>query len=224
MATLTRRCERRALVLLVLFLQVATAPASSAKSARSAGVIVLSSPLWITAVKRVDRPYSWSFPEPATSEHFTVVNAGYWLWSKENSTQVTYEFSLNVTNPFPERVFTRATLENPESAEKAIVYEHYLDPDNRTTKVTHGPLRSLKMNQEYTLTFEAFSEPSRTILLDRVTQQIVSLVDNADGCVDLAKEAKQEHFAGIPAPGKKKEDVAVKKLRFVCEKLDRGRP
>ena len=215
-----RRCGRCSLLLIVLIL-AADPFVSAANRMRDKFVIVLSSPLWITGIKQTDRPYSWGFPEPATSEHFVVVNGGYWLWSKQLSTQVTYEYSLNVLKPFPGKVFTRAILKNPDKSGEAIVYEHHLDLNERTTKITHGPLQKVRVDQKYTLTFEVFTDESRTTLLERVNQQIVSSVDNTDGCVELSKEAKREYFARVQAPGQDNKFVAVEKVHLVCEKLDR---
>ena len=197
------------IVLATTYAEVASAPVMPPQGGAA---IYLERPVWLSGISN-DAIVSdaGQLPAPERTEHFVVVNAGYWLVNQDKPSQVVYEFALTVTKPFERRVFTRIRLDNPEDASSPITYEHYLDPAQKSTKVTHGPLKQVRANAQYTLMLEIFADESRSVLLERVAQKIVSPLDNASGCVQL-------HPSIMKALFYVKKNIPLEKLSLACDK------
>lgn len=185
---------------------------------RGGAAIMLKNPVWLTGVQEAGEgtkqaPYASGYPLPVKTAHFVVVNAGYWLANQSKPTQAIYEFALTVANPFEHRVYTRALLDNPAESASPIKYEHYLDPEERSTKVTHGPLSGIKQGSRYKLLFEVYSDEGRSILLERVEQEIIAPLDNTSGCVVLTPDIMLAAFPSLSNAG-----VPINKVILACDK------
>jgi len=88
-----------------------------------------------------------------------------------------YKVFIDVVTPPEKRIYTRAILQNPQDPKAPFVYEHYLDPEIRSTTLTHGPVQGLRIYQDYTVEFIAYSDETRTKEIDHLTQKIRSYVD-----------------------------------------------
>lgn len=185
---------------------------------KGGAAILLKNPLWLTGVsdgkgKPELAPYAKQFPIAVSSEHFKVVNAGYWIANQGKPSQAFYEFALTVIKPFDNRVFTRILIDDPAEREKAIKYEHYLDPAEKSTKATHGPLSNIKRGERYTIRFEVFADEARTVSLDKVVQELVAPLDNTNGCVGLQPEVMLAALPGV-ASGK----APIDKIILACDR------
>ncbi len=125
-----------------------TAGAAPVVPPKGGAAIILKSPVWLTGVSSPEdkmdlAPYAKQFPVAVNTEHLRVVNAGYWIANQDKPSQVFYEFAMTIAKPFAGRVFTRALLQNPAEPDQPIKYEHYLDPKEKSTKATHGPLANI---------------------------------------------------------------------------------
>jgi hypothetical protein len=182
--------------------------------------IFLKEPIYLTGISANPRdanlaPYSIEFPDAARTEHLRVVNAGYWLVNQVKPTQIFYEFTLSISKPFDKRVFTRVRLDNPAEPTKPIQYEHYIDPTEKSTKATHGPLRMVKRGEKYTLRFELFADEARAVLLEELQQEIVAPLDNTSGCTELQQSVM---LAAFPALTSSKVKVPFDKVILACDK------
>lgn len=148
-----------------------------------------------------------------STEHFKVVNAGYWIANQGKPSQVIYELALTVIKRFDKRVFTRILIDDPAERDKPIKYEHYLDPAEKSTKATHGPLSNVKRGEKYTVRFEVFADEARTVSLDRVVQEFVAPLDNTSGCVGLQPDVMLAVLPGL-ASGK----APIDKIIFACDR------
>ena len=156
--------------------------------------VMLTEPVWVIGVKDEQVAYTKDYPEIVKSEHFEVVNAGYWIATMGSKTIARYEFTLTVTSPFPTKVYTRTILSNPKDLLNPIQYEHYLNPEEKSTRVFHGPLSGIVPDEKYKLTLEVFKDKERTVLLEQVTQEIVAGFDTENGCVSLTPELEDHLF------------------------------
>ena len=174
---------------------------------KGGAALVIKDPVWLTAVSLSDdeskrSPYANEFPAAVQTEHLKVVNAGFWLANdKKLLTQVYYQFSMTVAKPFEGRVYTRVLMDNPADPAKPIQYEHHLDPKERSTEATHGPLASVKRGEKYTLRFEVFSDEARTKSLEQVVQAIIAPLDSTSGCVELRPEVMLAAFPKLAGQG-----------------------
>lgn len=185
---------------------------------KGGAAILLKDPVWLSGVSSSlvagkEAEFARDFPPPVETEHLKVVNAGYWLANVKKPTQVFYEFTMTVKAPFEGKVFTRVLLEDPSARDAPIKYEHYIDTPERSTKVTHGPLSSVRLGEKYTLILEVFSDEARTKSLERVAQSIVAPLDNTSGCVVLRPEVL---MAALPALASQK--VPIDKIMLACDR------
>lgn len=139
-------------------------------------------------------------PDEVKSKNFTLANSGFWVYydipradqytTNYNGSNLTvrYEYTLNRKKGFTDKVYQRAVLENPEDQNKPFTYESVLDSSNKASKVFHGPLKNIVMGKKYKLTFEFYSDEKRTKLLEKVTQEIRSTIDNTKGCIKIMPE------------------------------------
>lgn len=158
-----------------------------------------SKPIWFPATETTDykrvAPFAENFPPLTKTEHFSVINAGYWLGRRDGKlNQVVYLFQVNVDKLYASRVYTRVSLENPSDPSKPIIYEHYLDPEEGNTRIAHGPLNNVKLGQQYVLSLDVFSDEARTIPIEKVVQVIESPLDNTSGCVVLPPKTMVFYF------------------------------
>lgn len=185
---------------------------------RGGAAIILKNPVWLSGIQEVGEgakqaPNASELPLPVKTGHFVVVNAGYWLANQAKPTQAIYEFALTVAKPFERRVYTRTLLDNPADSATPIKYEHYLDPAERSTKVTHGPLTGIKRGSRYKLIFEFYSDEGRSFLLERVEQEIMASLDNTSGCVELAPEVLIAAFPSLSSSS-----VPIEKIILACDR------
>ena len=182
-------------------------------------VIMLKNPVWLTGISekrdgKLIAVYSADFPPPVTTEHFAMFRAGYWLANQQLPTEVIYRFLIDVRQSYDKRVYTRSIVDNPSDVAKPIKYEHYLDPKEKSTTTTHVGLSNVERGKHYTYVFEAYEDENRTILLERLTQEIVSPLDNVSGCVQLEPAIMREVFPGAekgtPAP--------IDKIMLACDR------
>lgn len=180
--------------------------------------IILKEPVYLTAISAnpLDAsfaPYSIEFPDAVKTEHLRVVNAGYWLVNQGKPSQIFYEFTLSILRPFEKRVFTRVRLDDPAEPTKSIQYEHYIDPAEKSTKATHGPLSMVKLGQKYSLRFELFSDKARTVLLEALQQEIVAPLDNTSGCIELQPPIMLAVFPALTSS-----KTPLDKVMLACDK------
>jgi hypothetical protein len=182
-------------------------------------VIIVKEPVWLTGISETHEgklvaPYSADFPPPATRDHFATVHAGCWLANQGRPTMVIYQFRIGVTQSFDKRIYTRSIIDNPADMANPIKYEHYLDPKEKTATTTHIDLANVQRGKRYKYVFEAYEDENRTVLLDRMTQEIVAPLDNVSGCVQLEPGILLAVFPGAdkgsPAP--------IEKLMLACDK------
>ena len=178
--------------------------------------ILLKEPVWLTGTAEPSAIYSTSYPQPVKTERFEIVNAGFWLANQTKPTQVIYEFTLRVIKPFEKRVYTRVLLSDPENAARPIKYEHYLDPQEKSTKATHGPLAMVSEGAKYSMTFEVFADENRTELIEKITQELTSPLDNTSGCVGISNELKSILFPGIKSLMTSKK-IPIEKVNLACD-------
>ncbi len=140
------------------------------------------------------------FPDEVKAKNFNLANAGFWVYydiprsdqytTNYNGSNLTvrYEYALNRKKGFTDKVYQRVVLENPEDQNKPFIYESVLDSSNKASKVFHGPLKNIVMGKKYKLTFEFYSDEKRTKLIEKVTQEIRSPIDNTKGCIKIMPE------------------------------------
>ena len=157
-----------------------------------------------------------NLPLEQKNENLKVVNAGFWLANTYNKiSQLVYAFDINIIKPFnQERVYTRAILENPMNPSQPIIYEHYLNKSESSTKVTHATIDNVTMNKTYLLSFEVYSDKERKNLISKIDQKIVSVVDNTTGCVKLTDIFMNEKFSLYAVAG----GVPIDKVIIACVK------
>lgn len=172
-------------------------------------------PIWISGIYVEGSKYTKDLPLEQKNENLKVVNAGFYLANTNNKiSQLVYAFDISIIKPFSEkRVYTRAILENPMDASQPIIYEYYLDKEDKSTKATHATIDSVVMDKAYFLSFEVYSDEARKNLISRIDQKIVSVVDNTTGCVKLADSFMEEHFSNIIV-GKKV--IPISKVIIAC--------
>lgn len=182
------------------------------------GSIAIMEPVWITGIKRTDVSYSSTLPEEQENDYLKVINAGYWLANTHGKlSQLVYSLDLNIKKPFlQDVVYTRAILSNPEDTNNPIIYEHFLDNKYKSTKVTHATLSNVSMGKTYQIIFEVYSDKSRTHLLTKVDQPIVSLVDNTSGCVKLDNALMKAKYGNVLDPSGNV--IPIDKLIIACQK------
>jgi hypothetical protein len=185
---------------------------------KGGAAILLKKPVWLTGVRpdsgdSAPAQYAAEFPARATSEHMKVVNAGFWLANQDKPSELFYEFTLQRIKPFSKRLYTRVLLENPSDRNSPVKYEHHWDPAEKSSKVTHGALLNVKRGERYTLTYELFTDESRTMLFERLTQVIVSPLDNTSGCVNLQQDVMLEEF-----PALKSSKVPIEMVMLACDR------
>lgn len=174
-------------------------------------------PVWLTGIKTdADGAISAEFPQPVSSDHFKVKNAGYWLGRKDKPNQVFYYFALDVTRHFDQEVHTRMLLADPEHPDTPIRYEDDLKPSAGSVGVTHGPLAQVQRGQDYMLTFEVFADQARTELLERVEQKIIAPFDNTSGCVTLPDPLKRVLMSTFTGP--RGQTVPLEKMILLCDR------
>lgn len=179
-------------------------------------VIVPDQPIWLTGIPEegsVLEDIASGFPERQSAEYFEIVNAGYYLAMRDGDLQAVYFFQLNIKTPFDKRVYTRVTLENPSDAENPIVYEHYLSPEERSTRAAHSPLTNVEANRIYELMFEVYRDPERNELIERITQPIQASFDNTGDCIEPSPEARPLLFGNITIEDV---EIPIDKLSWPC--------
>lgn len=181
------------------------------------GAIKVAKPVWITGTYRDDINFSSKLPVAQENEYLKVVNAGYWLANANGKvSQLVYAFDLSIKKPISEnKVYTRAILDNPEDINNSIVYKHYLNKSERSSRVTHATVQNVKLGATYHMIFEVYSDANRTQLLTKIDQPIVSLADNTSGCLELSKELMEAQFGNVLDPHGKA--IPIDKLIFACE-------
>lgn len=176
------------------------------------GVLIIpGEPIWLSGVQTKDSlnpELTAKYPLPKSTEHMEVVNAGYWISFQNAEMQATYEYTLNVSKSFQNKVYTRVILENPLDPAAPFQYEHYLLPVEEATRAIHGPVFGIQMGKSYNLTFEVYADTQRTVLLERVTQKVVASFDNSSGCVELESSLRpillvSNDLSGKPIPTEK---------------------
>lgn len=173
---------------------LAVSSGALAQQPASSDGMIPSDPLWLTGVRQPDlAPYSADFPEPATSKHFKVVNAGFWVAAREPlKLQVVAEFTLELTRPFDQFMYNRVTLENPADPASPVVYDGTLDPTSgsRASRAMHGPVHGIRAGETYTLMMEIFADAARTRLIEKIVQPVTASVSESDGCLTLDEQAR----------------------------------
>lgn len=153
-------------------------------------MVLPTKPIWISGVNNKNLDYSADFPMPQHSEYVEVVNAGYWLFFVRNQAAIAYELTLNINNLSDKKMYTRAILENPQDASSPFVYEHYMLPEEKSTRVRHSPVIGVQVGKTYGLVFEFYADPERTVLLERIEQPITASFDNTVNCIESGTELK----------------------------------
>lgn len=162
-------------------------------------------------IKRYSMQTVKFFPDETKSKNFNVINAGFWIYydipkadqfttATYNNSNLTvrYEYTLNRKKGFTDKVYQRAILENPEDRNKPFVYESVLDSNRKASQVFHAPLKNIAMGKKYKLSFEFYADEKRTKLIEKVTQDIRSPIDNTNGCIKMLPEL----FYWTPEPSK----------------------
>jgi hypothetical protein len=180
--------------------------------------IMIDKPMWISGIKEKDLAYSKHFPEAEENEYLKVVNAGYWLANTNGKiSQLVYSFELNNKKIFSSpKVYTLSSFTNPINKNSPIVYYGDLDNIIGSTKITHATVDNVKLNTEYHMVFEVYSDSKRTNLITRLNQKIISPVDNSTGCIKLSTEYKNEKLSSIPSP--QGGLIPTNKLIIACKK------
>jgi hypothetical protein len=183
---------------------------------QGSAAIMLDHPVWLSGIKVDGRGsklalYAENFPAAVTTDHFVVVNAGFWLANQAKMTQAVYEFALTVKKRFKTRVYLRVLLDDPSDKTTPIKYEAYLDPISGSSQTTHGPLKGIKRGERYTFVLEVYSDENRSQLLERVKQDIVAPLDNTSGCVALAPEVLLAVFPLL-------NPLELDRVTLVCER------
>lgn len=107
--------------------------------------------------------------------------------------------------------------DNPENKGAPIIYQGTLDNVSGSTKITHATVHNVKLNAQYHMIFEVYSDSERTHLITRINQVITSPVDNSMGCVQLSKLFKEEKFGEII--NSQGEIIPVDKITIACKKV-----
>ncbi len=123
-------------------------------------------------------------PHPSASRYFRTNNAGFMIENGEAG----YMAFFDVLQLPPERIYTRAILQNPEDSKTPIVYDHYVDPGVKSVTVTHFPVNGLRSYKSYWIEFVSYSDEARTQEMDRLTQQVRSYVDTTGDVVLLSRK------------------------------------
>ena len=180
--------------------------------------LLLKEPVWISGIQIDNIEYFSDLPKAEENGELKVVNAGYCLVNSNGRiSNLVYTLQLNVKKPFSEnKVYTRAILTNPEDINNPIVYEHYLNSNERSTKVTHSPVLKAQMGKTYHMIFEVYDDVNRTNLMSRIDQPIISLVDNENGCVKLKKEFMEAKFKNTLDPQGRV--IPTDKLIIACKR------
>lgn len=186
----------------VLVLSLILAACSTMESIKYQGTQVSTEkPLWLSGVREDNREFTAEFPEREKSEHFEVINAGYWL-TRSNPGQLdlflVYAFDLNVIKHFDQEVYSRAILHNPASPDEPIEYSSPLSTASGSSNITHGPVEGAVFGAEYHLIYEVYADPEYTQLLERIDQPIISPADNSRGCIDIHPGYKEAYFSRVP--------------------------
>jgi hypothetical protein len=112
-------------------------------------------------------------PRPAQSRYFKTTLGAFQIIQGFAG----YKWFIEVIKHPEKRIYTRTIIENPQDPKKPFVYEHFIDPTTPSTTLTHGPAIGLKIYQDYTVEFIAYSDAKRKKEIDRLTQKIRSYVD-----------------------------------------------
>ena len=180
-------------------------------------VVIPEQPIWLTGVEddaSVLAEISTEFPTRQSTDHLEVINAGFYLNMQYGELQAIYSYELNLKKPFPKKVFSRMILEDPLNPNEPIVYEHFLAPEEKSTKVTHGPVRGVEANGTYTLTFEVYSDRRRKKLVDRIVQKVIASFDNSGPCIEPSDLARSILLPAITVDGL---EVPTSKLAWPCK-------
>lgn len=162
-------------------------------------LITIREPIWFSGIKDpVNESFSTEYPDAVESEYISVVNSGYWLANAYGKrSQLIYEFTVNFKNLTREKYYTRMILENPLDKNAPFIYEHYINSEEQSTKGTHGPLEGVRLGTQYQMTIELYEDKERSILVDRVSQLLLSSVGNQSGCVEITDEYKSHYFSNV---------------------------
>src|SRR5690606_19338742 len=135
--------------------------------------VIVQKPIWLSGIADpVNESFTTEYPAAAGSTHMEVINAGVWLANAYGKrSQLIYELSINVKDLPDQRHYTRMILENPQDQTTPFTYEHYLDPEEKSTTGRHGPLHGVQLGGEYTLVFEIYADQERTQLIDHIRQR-----------------------------------------------------
>jgi len=178
-------------------------------------------PQWLSGVREENLDFTAEFPKKESSEHFQVINAGLWLARTQAGTlepTLTYAFDLSVTEPFDQRVYSRAILENPEVPGEPITYQAALDITTNSSNITHGPVNGLVMGAEYHLVYEVYADEAYSQLLERIDQTILAQADNSSGCIELSPDYLQRYYSRIPDTSNARRDfVPIEHVKIYCE-------
>jgi hypothetical protein len=194
----------------VVFLSGCATPKSQAGQVYDA--LVRNRPVWVSGTNSSNFPYSNTYPITQKSEHYKVVNAGYWVSGPGGVGNLGYEFTLSILTPFPKVVYTRATLENPNDSDKPIVYDGVLTGSERSTNVKYGPLFNVMLGKIYTLKLEVFSDPQRLELVEVINQKIEAGISERRGCIGLSSELEEYLFKTLKYAQPSSKDVIACQL------------
>ncbi len=173
-------------------------------------------PIWISGIQENSLPYSKNFPKRQENKFLKVINAGYWLANTNGKiSQLVYIFELNNKKIFSQsKVYTRSSFTNPANINKPFVYTGTLSNTVGSTKIAHSTVRNVKLNAQYEMIFEVYSDSNRTKLITEIKQKIISPVDNTSGCVKFSNEYMHEIFGNILDPNGRL--IPVEKLIIDC--------
>ncbi len=186
------------------------------KNAPNGGSLIwLPKQIWLSGIKVADDEKTYSMPAAEENDAMRTASAGFLFGNNGKLvSEVAYYLSINIKKPYPNRVYTRAVLENPANPKEPVVYRHYLDPKDESIYVRHGPLNGLRMGGSYRLAFEIYADEQRQRLLSRIEQQVISPLDNTDGCVTMDTRFKREKFGHMKDPGGNV--IPLDKIVFAC--------
>lgn len=179
--------------------------------------VMAKKPVWLSGIRVQDLEYTYGYPDPVENDYARVVNAGFYLANINGQiSQLIMSLDLTIKKVFSDRVYTKAILQNPSNPAKPFIYEHYLDTNNKSTRVRHSPVFNVKMGDTYHLAVEFYGDEARTRLLSRIDQVIKSPVDNTSGCVTLDQGLKKMLYGDARDPLGK--PIPLDKIIIACMK------
>lgn len=132
-------------------------------------------------------------PPPAHSTYFRTLRGGFQAVPKHAG----YLVFVEVIKAPDRKYYTRAILQNPIDP-RPFVYDHFIDGTTTSTRLSHGPVKGLEVEKDYTVELVLYEDEGRTKEIDRLTQLVRSYVNTIGPDLMVAKSitAKDE----TPAP------------------------